>query len=386
MFCRVFNSYPKVILLFFVYFDQFYPFFLLFVSNLLLLYTFAVIYYLYMYAKKSVTFNDHFRMGFGTTPRSAIPFTESVNGGRLVSVETAIGPAVAVVNGNLPTPSHFFVPGAFSGLTTLPFVSPSTRSILEARVIRSDVIAQSDLVRLTCERSAHPVVSEVRQGLVSYFASNAHLGRFGSIDPSLYGVLRSHVVSNGFAVAFETSGGVSSILFCGSSPIADYAKISSEIGFAQGSGRFVEISADLLRFYRLTLAVFTPPSAALNLLFVPKIKGASIRRIGDDSVDSMQFSDIFNVDSSLLLNPSSRLISVSGYPYPLRSCVLSENSKDEPRYLVVDRQMDDPRIDLIISTLNSKGASIRISDVMECSLSDGSVATFIPLDSLRRPF
>ena len=41
-------------------------------------------------------------------------------------------------------------------------------------------------------------------------------------------------------------------------------------------------------------------------------------------------------------------------------------------------------IDLIIEKLNSKGASIRKSDVMECSLSDGSVATFIPLDSVTK--
>lgn len=336
-----------------------------------------------MHAQKIVTIESHFRIGSGTTPRSKIPFTEVPNGGRLVSVETAIGPAVAVVN-RTPTPSHFYVHSAFAGLTTLPFVSPSARSVIEASITRFDLVADTDIVRLTCERTSNPVVSDIRRDIVAYFASSAPSGRLSSVHSSLGRIRNSHIVSGGFAAAFEGSQGISSILLCGSQPVADYAKLSAEIGFAQGDGRFVELSIDSLRFYRLTLAVFTPPSPSLGFLFVPKIQGASINRLGDESGNSMPLSEIFDVQSSIRLNPSSRLIAVAGYCYPLKVCVLCENSKDTPRYLVVDRDMEDPRIDLIIEKLNSKGASIRKSDVMECSLSDGSVATFIPLDSVTK--
>ncbi len=337
-----------------------------------------------MHAQKIVTIEPHFRIGSGTTPRSQIPFTEVSNGGRLVSVETAIGPAVAVVNGNNPIPSHFYIPAAFGGLTTLPFVSHSTRSIMEVNVLRSDPVTDADIVRLTCERASSGLVPDIRRDLVAYFASNAPSGRLDSVHSSLFGVRRSHIASGGFAVAFEGSKGISSLLLCGAQPIADYARLSTEFDFAQGSGHFIQLSIDSLRFYRLTLAVFEEPSSSLGFLFVAKIQGASINRLGDESGNSMPLSEIFDVGSSLLLKPSSKLIPVAGYPYPLKSCVLCENSKDTPRYLVVDRDMEDPRIDLIIESLNSKGASIRKSDVMECTLSDGSVATFIPLDTVTK--
>jgi hypothetical protein len=298
--------------------------------------------------------------------------------GALISNDT--GESVAYAIWGLQDRGIMFIKPQQKVYTGMIVGENSKANDLEVNVLRSDPVTDADIVRLTCERASSGFVPDIRRDLVAYFASNAPSGDLAPVHSSLGRVRKSHIVSGGFAAAFEGSEGISSILLCGSQPVADYAKLSAEIGFAQGDGRFVELSIDSLRFYRLTLAVFTTPSPSLGFLFVPKIQGASINRLGDESGGSMPLSEIFDVESSLRLNPSSRLISVAGYIHPLRVCVLCENSKDTPRYLVVDRDMEDPRIDLIIEKLNSKGASIRKSDVMECSLSDGSVATFIPLD------
>lgn len=326
-----------------------------------------------------------FRIGSGTTPRSQIPFTETINGGRLVQVETAIGPSVAVVNQGRPTPSHFYVSAAFAGLSTLPFVSPATNSILEASVVKSDLVnGDSGLVRLTCNRSDSADVSVIRRDLVSYFARNVTGYDFSPVSSALRDIDRAHVSSNGLSVAFERGGHLTSLLICGNSPIAEYAILSGEFGFAQSAGSFTQISIDSLRFYRLTLAVFSKPQDCLGFSLLSKLPGAMVRKIGADTVDLLPISEIFDIDSSLALKPASRSLPVSGYPHPIKLVVLCKDSSDSPNYLVVDRAMEDPRVDLIVSKLNLHGASIRTSDLIEATLSDGSVATFIPLDSVTR--